>query len=185
MSALALFLFLATFYVYPLYEHVWRSAPRHLPRLALVYQGQIVWNGAFYVEMLLWWQLFLGLAALFEWATRRDDPEWAGLFGGFERRGGLGVADVALLLLFPSLVVYCVVAGYPVHGPLSAAIAVLGTLVMAPLAAALGRVNRVRRAASASPDLAASASRSSPAGAVPAGLDPDARPLASDEPRPV
>src|SRR5207247_11406378 len=105
MSALALLLFLATFYVYPLYEWVWRAAPRHLPRLVLEFHGRLLWNGAFYVEMLLWWQFFFGLAALFEWAAKRDDPEWGGLFAGFERRGGLGAADLALLLLFPALIV--------------------------------------------------------------------------------
>jgi hypothetical protein len=171
MSALALFLFLATFYVYPLYERVWRAAPRHLPRLVLVYDGRTLWNGAFYVEMLLWWQLFLALAALFEWATKRDDPEWAGLFGGFERRAGLGVADLALLLLFPVLILHCVLNRYPVHGPLSAAVAVLGTLVVAPLAAALGRARRPGASIAATPGAA--------------GLAPEARPLASDEPPPI
>jgi hypothetical protein len=185
MSALALLLFLATFYVYPLYELVWRAAPRHLPRLVLVYNGRVLWNGAFYLEMLLWWLLFLGLAALFEWATKRDDPEWAGLFAGFERRAGLGVADLALLLLFPALILHCVLGGYPVHGPLSAGIAVLGTLVMAPLGAALGSANRARLVARTSMGASTDVGNASLRPPAPAGPDPEARPLAADEPQAV
>jgi hypothetical protein len=184
MSALALLLFLGTFYVYPFYEWVWRAAPRHLPRLVVAYHGQMLLNGAFYVEMLLWWQLFLGLAALFEWATKRDDPEWAGLFAGFERRAGLGAADVALLLLFPALIVYCVLGDHPVHGPLSAAIPILGTLVLGPLAAALRRGPR-RGAAAGSSAHALAGTGGSAAMAPAARLDPEARPLAPDEPHPI
>jgi hypothetical protein len=185
MSALALFLFLATFYAYPLYEQVWRASPRHLPRLVLLYDGRVLWNGAFYLEMLLGWLLFLGLAALFEWATKRDDPEWAGLFAGFERRAGLGIADLALLLLFPALIIHCVLGGYPVHGPLSAAAAVLGTLVMPPLAAALGRANRARLVARAPASTSTGSGIPTLGPPAPTGPDPEARPLAADEPQAV
>lgn len=147
MSALGLALFLVAFYVLPIarplpYEWVWVHAPQHFPHLVLAAHGKLIFNGAFYLEMALYWQMCLGLAALFEWWARHDDPEWAGLAAGFQRRAALGGFDALLILLFIGLIVACVWNGYPVHGPLSAGLATLSMLTVGPLWSGITRRRR-------------------------------------------
>ena len=138
---LALVLFLALFYLlplaypYPLYQWLWVHARERLPGLMLHYHGALVWNGAFYAAMLLGWLLLFVPVVLFQWLSRRDDPAWGGLFAGFGRRNRLAYADLALFLLFPLLIVVCLLNSHYVHGPLSAALVVFATLLPGALPA--------------------------------------------------
>ena len=182
MTGIALLLYLALFYLLPagntfLYEWVWRRAPSDLPYLVVTRHGAIVWNGAFYVEMLGAWLAIVGLARFFEWVTQRDDPEWGGLSTGAQRRSGLLAIDMALLFLFPGLVLCCLVTGHPVHGPLSAGFAVFSTLF--PAAVPRKRDQPQPQAASASPNASPA---SSAAQTAPADLPMHARSLTADEP---
>lgn len=116
MTTLAFFFYLLLFYVLPwrgaaLYEWVWVHAPAHFPWL--VWPG---FNGAFYLEMWLWNLGFTSIALLLEWAARRDDPAWTGLFRAFGRHGGLGRAYALLSLLCIGLIVLAVTGGNTLHG---------------------------------------------------------------------
>lgn len=182
MTGIALLLYLALFYLLPagntfLYEWVWRRAPSDLPYLVVTRYGAIVWNGAFYAEMFGAWLVIVGLARLFEWATQRDDPEWGGLATGAQRRSGLLAIDMALLFLFPGLVLYCLATGHPVHGPLSASFAVFSTLF--PSAVPRKAVGPQPQAASAGSNTSPDANASQMA---PTDLPLHARDLTTDEP---
>jgi len=188
MTGIALLFFLVLFYLMPagntfLYEWVWRRAPLDLPYLVLSQHGEIVWNGAFYLEMLGAWTVILGLARLFEWASRRDDPEWSGLSAGAERRSGLLIVDLALLLLFPGLVLACLATGHPVHGSLSAGFAVFSLLFPKafPRKAGSPQPQTASTAPNASPTSSA-APDSSLAETAPAELPLHARELTDGEP---
>lgn len=138
MIALAFALYLLAFYILPyrhgaVYQWAWVHARERYPSLFWQVHHHVLWNGAFYVEMLLWWALFLAVAALLEWALRKDDAAWGGLFDGFGRQAGLGVVNAALLLAYGFLVGYCALNGLPLHGPLSAGLTIGMTLIALPL----------------------------------------------------
>lgn len=154
MIPLAFFGYLVVFYVLPwhrtvLFQWVWVHAPRHFPRLVLSDGVHPVLNGAYYLEMWLWWLGFVAVASLLEAAIRRDDPAWAGVFGGFAR-GGLARAYALLGLLCVGLVAIAVTNGYSPHGMLSLALALLTTLFLSTISPA-GRAARRTAQASASP----------------------------------
>lgn len=174
MTTLAFFFYLLLFYVLPwrgvaLYEWVWVHAPMHFPRL--VWPGC---NGAFYLEMWLWGLGFLGLASLLDWAARRDDPAWAGLFRALGRHGGLGRAYALLGLLCVALIVPAMTGGHPLHGLISLTVTLLTTLLLPALFSG-GRVRR-RPAPASSP-----AAPGAPPPAAPDTLAAEARPLQPDD----
>jgi hypothetical protein len=139
VSGIALALFLLTFFIVPvgglpLYEHAWRHRqPDPLSHLVIWRNGGVYCNGAYYLEMLVAWTAFLCLAALTEWVMKKDDPAWEGLFSGFGRKASLLLVDGALVALCAALMVWCLANERPIHGPLVAVTAIVGTLVVAPI----------------------------------------------------
>lgn len=138
MSALTLCVYLILFYFLPLtggpvYQWVWVHAREKLPWLMFYHHGALVWNGAFYAAMLGLWVVCYLVCALFRLLVRRDDQQWEGLFTGFQRGAGLGWADALLAVLFAALLVFCFTHNYPVHGPLSALLPVVGTFCIPAL----------------------------------------------------